>query len=132
MTRQEIFDTALNGIRKQGEPAYYGRVCVYYDTTNGNKCAAGQLLSDEAAYELSQTGMGTWFKDIYEDTYAIIEAIDIPDYLTDEDNRKFIQDIQACHDTSANAPSSKSFMAVFEKMMESFARRYGLVYTPKS
>ena len=132
MTRQEIFDTALNGIRKQGEPAFYNNGCVYYDTTNGNKCAAGQLLSDKAAHELSLTEMGTWFDHIDKGTYYRIKRMDIPDYLIDEDNREFIQDIQACHDLSVNAFYPETFMAEFEEMMASLAERYGLVYTEVS
>lgn len=49
MNEQEIFNTALWAIVRQGKPAYdrhHG--CVYY-TREGNRCAIGWLLSEEEA-----------------------------------------------------------------------------------
>ena len=47
MTKQEMFDTALEGLRKQGEPSMntYGG-CLFRGPFN-NKCAVGMLILDE-------------------------------------------------------------------------------------
>ncbi len=49
MTPQEIFDTAVGGVLKQGHPSVAADgSCVYRDP-DGAKCAAGFLLTDEEA-----------------------------------------------------------------------------------
>lgn len=131
MTRQEIFDMALNGIRRQGEPAFYNETCSYYALDTGNRCAAGQLLDKEAAKKLAETGMGKWFNhNTSEDIMQEIRKIDIPDYLLTEDNIDFVKRIQNCHDYAAkNIPNNKRFMSEFEKRMEEVAINHGLIYT---
>ena len=45
---QVIFDRAVNGVLKQNAPAVDEKIgCLYFDEKTGNKCAVGQLISDE-------------------------------------------------------------------------------------
>lgn len=46
MTNQEIFDTVVTHLRKQGCKAQSGMLCRYRTATN-LKCAAGCLIPDE-------------------------------------------------------------------------------------
>ena len=64
-TKQQTFDTVVNGLREQGcksiearENKATGKItgfCKYRDN-QGNKCAIGQLISDEE-YDASLEGM---------------------------------------------------------------------------
>lgn len=45
MNKQQIFDTAVAALIKQGEPSY--RYGCYYRGQNGTKCAIGHLIPDE-------------------------------------------------------------------------------------
>lgn len=46
MTAQEVFDTAVAGVIKQGGPAVINGNCKYR-TSFGRKCAVGHLLTDD-------------------------------------------------------------------------------------
>lgn len=43
--RQQVFDTVLAHLRKQGAPAIHDGGCVYR-AENGNRCAIGCLIAD--------------------------------------------------------------------------------------
>lgn len=58
LTRQQIYDKAVNGLAAQGfELAIAGETCAYR-TESGRKCAAGQLIPDEAYKPLLDSGGG--------------------------------------------------------------------------
>lgn len=54
---QEIFDTALLGIRAQGWFSMDAGSCLYRGP-HGLKCAAGHLLDDETALDMETRGIG--------------------------------------------------------------------------
>lgn len=116
LTRQEAFDKALFGIRRQGyQQSMSGSVCAYRGK-NGNKCAIGHCIDDVTAQ--------TW------DVASV--ATDIAS-ITDEDpegfecyfsfsNLTFLRDLQAVHDQPDMTADT------FEEGMCELADRYGLYY----
>jgi hypothetical protein len=46
-TAQEVFDQVKTHLLKQGEKSVNNRDACVYKSINGNKCAAGCLISDE-------------------------------------------------------------------------------------
>ncbi len=85
MTAQEIFDTVVAHLRKQGRKSYDGRICLYRGP-NGTKCAAGCLIPDE----LYTPGIeGTWWKS--GDLDAIRKHVG-------EEHSNLIVDLQDTHD----------------------------------
>lgn len=55
MTRQEAFNTAYLGVIAQGHPSRTAKGCLYRGPNN-TKCGIGQLLTDEEARGLDDTG----------------------------------------------------------------------------
>lgn len=121
-TRQQMFDAALNGIRKQGGPAINGVTCAYR-TSSGLKCAAGHLIPDSAIHLIARQD-----DLINENKMAPVrEAAGIADM-----DINFVREMQTAHDASAfhNGPTrGAQFFAVFEPEMALIAARHRLNYT---
>ena len=84
-TPQEIYDRVAQHLITQGQRAAYGVSCIYH-ASNGDKCAIGVLISDEAylpemegltAYSLIRRhgkGLPSWFQaniDLLEDLQEV-------------------------------------------------------------
>lgn len=118
MTRQEIFDKVVSGLRSQGFkrsfiPKY--NACMYrHKDENDNllKCAAGHLIKDED-YEPS-----------FEHNVCVTGPL--KDYLLscicDNDNSKLflIRDLQIIHDKSSDDPQE------MELKLREFGQKLGL------
>lgn len=93
MTEQEIFDTVIRFLCKQGKPSQHPitKRCMY-QTSNGLKCAIGCLIPKEN-YEFSLEGKGVNMVDVYQ----TLEYLDLTD-------RKIalLTALQSLHDTLAN------------------------------
>lgn len=106
MTRQEIFDTVVINLRKQGRVSE-GRVndsegvtCLYRNKENGCRCAAGWLIPDEdydPSFEGQTVRVGT----------GELGGLRVQNYFIDkfgEENLKFIQELQTVHDAESGMP----------------------------
>lgn len=101
MTMQEIFDTSVGGLIKQGCQSVDG-VCRYRGP-NGTKCAAGQLISDED-YERFGEGIegSSWRSSRFN---SETRGVDLYYDLSDEVHN-FISQLQNVHDSRANWTAS--------------------------
>lgn len=137
MTEQEVYDAALFGIRKQGEPSItktsYGTAkCVYrFHTPDGRvlKCGIGQSLPDELyqpAMDANGVATDTGIKaSRLEKAYPEVA-------LFYEPCRPLLLDVvQEAHDEAAvqAEKTGKPFLPLFETNMESL-HSYGVTYTP--
>lgn len=115
---QEIFDTSLNHIRKQGAPSVDPedkRVCLYRGP-NGLQCAAGPFVTDEVDEGIS-------FEDLFEEAYVR--------HFTEKE-KIFVTSLQSCHDGAVVEPAycgGEDFMRRYERRMEVLADSEGLVYS---
>lgn len=119
LSKQEVFDTVLNGIRGQGGFAREDGECLYR-APHGCKCAAGWLIPDEK-YDLMMEG------------YLITG---IPKYATrdepvasmlgiDPHDIDFLEELQDCHDHAET-------MMRWENRMHGIAIEHDLKYQKPS
>jgi hypothetical protein len=87
--RQGFFNLALLGIKEQGSLGKVGTACSYR-TEAGNKCAVGQLLSEEAIEALARKDK------LSHPVEFLAKCGDIPAEFRDP----FFSDLQAAHDVS--------------------------------
>ena len=157
MTLQEIFDTALNGIRKQGKPSYLftNRPSFNPDKPDQNewvpvchyrlgdcKCAIGHLITDEAYQKYYP------LENLPVPQARVLAALresglDILDGTIHYKSVLFLTSLQAAHDIPiANATRDKhgytthildlvKYFAFFELEMMKLANEYNLQYTDK-
>lgn len=125
MSKQEVFDRALFGIRAQGGPSRNadGGSCKYR-TSSGRKCAIGHNISDEA-YDSGLEGR-------IAENVLITEALRKSGVI---EETLFLTELQLAHD---QAPYSDPLFFQgdqhrgrgFESRMAGIARAYNLTYTP--
>jgi hypothetical protein len=115
MTPQEVFDTSLNHIRKQGKPATNRLGECAYTTHNGLHCAAWPFLTPEA--QADPDVQGDW-------GVAVADGFATADGVL---HTTLIRSMQHIHDSAAQ---EADFMAFYERGMAELALRYGLVYNP--
>lgn len=124
MTKQEIFDTVLNGLRNQKIPSYKrrdtGDVECLYRGPEGRKCAAGMLIPDDQ-YRPDMEGQP--FVWLVNGTYK--HFADVPDHLVE--HRNFITSLQQLHDRWAEGAYG---YYSWEGQMKSLATSNGLQYNP--
>lgn len=118
MNTQEIFDTIVNHLRKQGRKALANpnlasnkvtNACCYR-SPNGDKCAAGCLIPDDL-YHRNMEGMAI---------DSLIETVKFPPYF--KANEHLISEMQWIHD--------KQSIVDWEENWKRIATDYQLVYTP--
>lgn len=123
MDRQWCFDTAVQGILKQGARSHVlndATSCQYYNARTGNKCAIGHLLS-ESNLELAHAdheGDGV---------FSLLEEFDIyqqPE-VEDTDDRDFLERLQGMHD-NAQAYGDLTEMQIFRQLAHAFADEHQL------
>lgn len=131
-SHQELFDRALNGLRKQGAYGFdkASGGCSYYDEKTGNRCAIGLLVPEELAKSMQEYGIGTisdWCNPSQHGTYnkKFHDILDQKIGITE--NIRFLIRLQNVHDAcaSANKPIS-----LFEDEMSRLAVAFGLTFTP--
>jgi len=101
MKAQEIFDTIVAHLRKQGGKAMEGINCVYL-ASDGRKCAIGCLIPDGHPAQDSRggvTSMLAGFPDLYKRFNAHIHIL---------------QHMQFCHDGIAPEHWEKEFKSIAE------------------
>ncbi len=130
LTRQQLFDNALNGIRAQGHRQSVGSFtngssgsCVYI-SPSGDRCAVGHSLPAsitrerlEQRYKNSGTGPDS-LRVAFPEVAAVIH----------EDDLDFLARLQRVHDNRRLVNEGASY---FEPAMEQFAAKHDLVYTPR-
>lgn len=143
LTKQQIYDKALFGIRKQGKPSVddLGN-CKYRALPDPQSpgpmlaCAAGQLIPDnvyDRSWDYPAAAGGTSFTRLSGDPYfrdaMYAEGID----LSDRETVGLIREMQHCHDVAqrrSQRDGNAFFMTEFEFEMQSLARSFNLTYTP--
>jgi hypothetical protein len=96
MDAQEIFDTAVRHMAKQGKPGGNttdtGTFACQYRGLEGSRCAVGFFIPDET-YVSSMEG---------NDAYRLIEAYGamLPDWMPQ--NERLLSDLQGVHDSLPN------------------------------
>ena len=132
MTQQEIFDTVLAHLRKQGKAAANIDGDCQYRGVNGTSCAVGCLIPDEL-YDPLIEGLGLG---------VILKAI-VPEYHQDQaqkllpildriknhigaEHSLLLHELQEAHDIALFS----SGLAAWEEEMRRIARDFGLQYTP--
>lgn len=146
---QDIFDYALQAIRKQGKPSAVlkkqgidGRKVVHclYGVPGGPRCAIGHMLPDTVPVALldqieSKTAAS-----------AVPMAFEREFPVESAGNARFLDALQQCHDSAARGEGPtvytalnsltqpkivgvKEFRSEFERNMQGLARRYSLEYT---
>ena len=119
LTRQEAFDKALFGIRKQGyQQSVSGSVCRYRGCA-ALKCGIGHCISDEDAktwdLETTDSSIRTVFHE---------QDKSFSKYFHEEDI-DFLEGLQFIHDVALFTSALK-----FEEDMQEFAEQHTLKYTP--
>jgi uncharacterized protein YbjT (DUF2867 family) len=135
LTKQEIFDKAVNGIRAQGRPSMGAADRCFSRSADGYKCAVGHLIPD-ALYTPEMEGHGialAWARQppVIGGPAKLREALKRADVNVDEpDTLGLLADLQTCHDFSARRYGSQEFMHAFEENVRKMAQIYGLIYNP--
>lgn len=123
MNKQEIFDTVVRALRKQGQPSAVPGHCLYRSVKEGKvlKCAAGHLIPDEE-YDPSWEGKGSHFVPYLQQAFR-------------DDVRWLIRDLQSAHDQEMvdvsldedkPIPAKEEWLAEFLKRAADVARYYDL------
>lgn len=124
MDRQEVFDTVVGGVLKQGGPSIDSttRVCRYLHHGTGRRCAAGQLLTpEEAARADALWADSSWSQVVYSGI--------APERLLPHNS--MITKLQLAHDTAAKPESGcvaddATFLRDFTQRVKKMAARYKL------
>ena len=115
--RQKAFDTMIDQLRKQGQPSAHHGWCVYRDD-EGNKCAVGALIPDEA----------------YTPKIEDLRLVDIVQKFYGNDAVfTFLRDAQrTIHDRAFHLLTTKNvpFLVTLELAAREFAAKHNLKYTP--
>lgn len=120
MTTQQVFDTVIEHLIKQGKQAKASTGHCSYRTTDGLKCAVGCLIPDELYNPIlegrSVEGIRsiTLRQYIYPTLYTFIDK-----------NFDILQDLQSLHD-SDNAWDSNTFSKIGKSEIESIIKSFNL------
>ncbi len=106
MERQEIFDTVIKKLAKQGCVAHDGRKCQYYfEDDNGKelRCAIGHLLPKALAKQLANISNND---NNYDSSIAYfikvkLDELRLPDWMNNN-NSQFLTRLQSAHDQLAD------------------------------
>ena len=132
MTGQEIFDSVLAHLRKQGDASLNASGKCAYRGEGGTACAVGCLIPDElydprienwgvgSILNLRTNGVGIDETEAYREVLSRIAS-----HLGQE-NEALLTDLQSAHDNQL----AKSGLPAWEREMKRIAGNYGLVYTP--
>lgn len=117
MTPQEIFDTVVAHLRRQGRRAVTG---VYngcaYRTSDGLRCAVGCLISDELYKpEMEGVAVGNLVEDFP----------DLPGWM--REHADLLSELQGFHDNPTSW-AEQGFSPLGEKRLERLADRWNLHY----
>jgi len=132
MTAQEVFDTAVNGIREQGGRSVNSAGNCMYRSEDGRKCAAGQLMPD-SAYDKTMEDVTITLLLNQPDKYPGLAFLD--------EHKLLIASVQRAHDygggpgctpvygLSGHTPEKQE--EIVEKAFQAVAEEYGLKYERK-
>lgn len=127
-TLQELFDTAVAGLRSQGcQPAFDAeRETCQYRAPDGKKCAMGHLIPDEN-YEEHWDRQG----------FMAFRLVEDGCILANKGQTDLFRSLQSAHDdcTSVNYKTGKREILkdaprMMERNLAEVADKYNLVYTP--
>lgn len=136
---QQLFDAALDHIRKQGCPSVVNGECVYRCVRNGKMCGCAFA---PAIQHYSETMEGQSAAEFYGRKHGYVDAWgkkrcrnftmkkkfhrSLFDWAQPADSR-LAQDIQQAHDKAAFI--NDAFIPTFERNMRLVAKYYGLSYS---
>lgn len=121
MTKQEMFDKVLFGIRRQGKKSVNQSNACMYRGENDCKCVIGMLI-DDTEYQSSWEGCSLSINPTTESCATLVNWFSSK---FGKDMVDFGEELQACHDNS----SKPMFIKAFEKNMSVLAVKYKLNYT---
>lgn len=119
MTPQDIFNTAVIGVLKQGEPSIdLGIGKCLYRGEGGLKCAAGFLIDDELAKEGDVKGCSFHrLRHMFDE--------EVPEHL--KENEELVSDLQSAHDgVSQPNIGSDTFIVRFWEKAKKIAAKHEL------
>lgn len=131
LSRQEIFNLALNGIRAQNykQSLNEGGHCAYRGH-DGLKCGIGHCIDDDLAHLMDKgtaCGMTAIQFLLREDEEDFKSAPALRRIFRIED-ADFLANVQFAHDTMDQDYIQKTPQEAFESAMEAVAENYSLVY----
>lgn len=124
VTKQEVFDTVVNGIIAQGGPSIVTpeisiRVCRYR-SDNGRKCAAGILIKDEH-YSPDLEGWTAAYS-------PVIKALTLSGLH--QGSIPLVRDLQNSHDNVSNLTmDDEIFIREFLRRAHAVAEYHGLTFS---
>lgn len=124
---QELFDRAVSGVIKQGEPSYdsTNQSCRYRGPC-GTKCTIGHLITDEHYYRDLDTDINICDQGVQRALIASNPNLSTS-FLIPSETFRMLYQLQLAHDTPAHRnPSSKQFIISFRKSSESIAKEFNL------
>ena len=132
MTKQEIFDTVLTHLRKQGGPSWSAGDGCRYRGLDGTSCAVGCLIPDELYDPLIEgVEVGLIFEAVvpYHLLNRAQELLPIYGRIANHlgaEHSLLLHELQEAHDIALFS----SGLAAWEEEMRRIARDFGLQYTP--
>jgi len=125
MNKQEIFDTAVRGLRKQGAPGYdnhaSGGQCRYL-SGEGNKCAVGILFNEKELRHYAKYSGG--ISALVVDS-RLNKNFELRPFFYDEQD--LLVDLQDAHDDAAqNSTDATGFLDLFDVSARDVADKYDL------
>lgn len=129
LSRQEVFNLALNGVRAQDYKQSVNKngYCAYRGN-DGLKCGIGHCVDDDLALLMDQ---GTYSNIQYllrEDEEDFKGASELRQIFNTKDVA-FLSEVQAAHDDMNRDLSPEAPQEAFESAMEAVALRYSLKYS---
>ncbi len=122
MTDNEIFDTVVKGILKQGKPSILKGYCKYRGPDN-TKCAAGLLISDDD-YSSEFEEKAAWCNPeygSYKDSELIVQRF----FESKGLNARFINRLQIIHDDVAMNSNQNYFIEDWKSEMRKLGNELG-------
>lgn len=127
---QQFFDDFLSHIRRQRSPGVdEDGCCLYFDSKTGNRCGVGHIISSVYDKRFEGKNWNCLIKWPY--AQPAIKLVD-EKYNIDSagKDRKFVDQLQRCHDDAHEASTTKQtdFLYEFEQLCMLFAKENNLEY----
>ncbi len=118
MNRQEMFDKALQGVRRQGKQSRTFAGCVYrVDAPEGERrCAVGHLLEGEILDKAEENGGSV--------THLVSSGLKLGLGEDTVEGKNFLDDLQYAHDYA----SQVNFVDEFANRMQYVAKKWHLAF----
>lgn len=126
LTRQQIFDKAINQMRKQGyqkSTLPQDEYSCAYAGENNKACHVGACMTHEDAQECDSLVGGSSIRSVFNEKRKIYDK-----YFS-KDDTSFLEELQRIHDCGVYRTYRTNVVAEYEAAMQEFAVDYNLIYT---